>query len=117
MPASGSPAAFESAASSAWRARHDPVGAERLPQRVHVHLEGARGARRRRLAPDRVDQPVGRDRLVRAEEELGEERARPRAAELQRNAVVVDDLERPEHPELHALRPLPRRLKQSLGGS
>ena len=42
----------------------DPVGAERLPERVHVHLESAGRARGRRLAPDAVDQPVGRHRLV-----------------------------------------------------
>ena len=70
----------------------------------------AGGACRRLLPPDRVDQPVGRDRLVRVEEELGEEGAGTGAAELHGEAVVVDDLERAEHPELHALRPLPRRL-------
>ncbi len=52
----------------AGRAGQDPVGPKRLAQRVDVHLQRARGRARRRLTPDPFDQPVGRDRLVRAEQ-------------------------------------------------
>ncbi len=45
-------------------AGQDPVGAERVAKRVDMHLERVRRAGRRPLAPDPVDQPVGRDRLV-----------------------------------------------------
>ena len=93
----------------AGRLGHDPVGPERLSQCVDVHLERAGPARRRCLAPDPVDQPVGGDCPVRLQEELGEERTWPRPAELHGDAVVVDDLQRPQHAELHLSRPLPER--------
>ena len=83
------------------RARGDAVSAERHAQRVHVYLERVGGAGRRRSAPDRVDQPVGGDHLVGVEEEAGEQRARPRAAERDDDAAVVQHLQRPQHTELH----------------
>ncbi len=83
------------------RARHDPVGAERLAQRVDVHLQRRAGVGGRILAPDRVDQPFGRDGAIRAEEQEREHRTGPPAAERDRLAAVVDHLERPEQPELH----------------
>ena len=98
----------------AGRARHDPVGAERLPERVHVHLERTAGARWRCLAPDAVDQPVGRHGLVRVEQEERQKRARARSAERDRRAVVPGHLQRPEQPELQPLQTL---LKPSLSGS
>jgi len=61
----------------AGRARHDPVGAERPPQGVHVHLERATDARGGIFAPDGVDQPLARDRLVGVQQQHGEQRPRP----------------------------------------
>ena len=89
----------------ARRPGDDPVGADRPPERVHVHLERARRARGRLLAPDPVDQAVGRDDVVRVEQELREQGARPRPAERDRRTVVSDHLHRPEQPEFHALTP------------
>ena len=89
----------------AGRPGDDPVGADRPAKRVHVHLERARRARRRLLAPDPVDQAVGRDDVVGVEQELREQGARPRPAERDRRTVVSDHLQRPQQPELHALTP------------
>ena len=91
----------------ARRTRDDAIGAERLPQRVYVHLQRARAARRRLLAPDPVDQAVDRDDLVRVEQEQRQESPRSRAAERHGRAVVAHDLERPQQPELHCPSALP----------
>ena len=99
----------------AGRPRDDAVGAERLPERVHVHLERARAARRRLLAPDAVDQAVDRDDLVRVEQEQREQRPRPLPAESDRPTVVAHHLQRPQQPELHS--PFRTSLKPTLGGS
>ena len=85
----------------ARRACGDAVSAERRAQRVHVHLQRIGGAGRRRRTPDPVDQPVGGDHLVGVKEEEGEQRARPRAAERDDDAVVVQHLQRPQHTEFH----------------
>ena len=98
----------------ARRTSDDAIGAERLPQRVHVHLQRALAARRRLLAPDPVDQAVHRHDLVRVEEEQRQESPRPGAAERHRHTVVTQDLERPQQPELHFLQ---RSLKPGLNGS
>ena len=89
----------------ARRPGDDPVGADRPAERMHMHLERARRARRRLLAPDPVDQAVGRDDVVRVEQELREQGARPRPAERDRRTVVSDHLDRPEQAEFHALTP------------
>ena len=99
------------------RTGHDPVGAEGVPERVDVHLQRVRRARGRRLAPDPVDEPVGGDGLVRNEQELGEQRPRPRPPERHGHAVVAEHLQRPQQPELHPLRPLLTLLKPRFGGS
>ena len=85
----------------AGRTRHDPVGAERLAQRVDVHLQRRARVRRRVLAPDRVDQPFGGDGAIRAEQQDCEHGAGPPAAERHGLADVVHHLQRPEQPELH----------------
>ena len=59
------------------------------------------GARRRLLAPEPVDQPVGRDRAVGLEPEHRQHRALLRSAERDR-AVVDAGLEVAEDAELHA---------------
>ena len=89
----------------ARRPGDDPVGADRPAERMHVHLERARRARGGLLAPDPVDQAVGRDDVVRVEQELREQGTRPRPAERDRRTVVSDHLHRPEQPEFHALTP------------
>ena len=55
---------------------------------------------RRVVAPQGVDEEVGRDDLIRVQQEDGEQRALLLAAELQRLAVGGSDFERPEDPEL-----------------
>jgi hypothetical protein len=99
------------------RTRHDPVGADRASKGVDVHLERVLRARGRRFAPDPVDQAVGRDGRVRREQQPSQQRTRPRAAERHGDAIVVEHLQRPQQAEFHALSPLPRLLKRSLGGS
>ena len=85
----------------AGRTGHDPVGAERLAQRVDVYLERRAGVCRRILAPDGVDQPLGRDGAIGAEQQEREHGAGPPAAERHGLADVVHHLQRPEQPELH----------------
>ena len=87
----------------ARRPGDDPVRPDPPPERVHVHLERARRACRRLFAPDPVDQAVGRDDVVRVEQELREQGARPRPAKRDRRTVVSDHLDRPEQAEFHAL--------------
>ena len=100
------------------RPGHDPVGSERPAQRMDMHLERVLGARGRRLAPDRVDQPVGGDDLVRVEQQLREQRPGPRPPERNRHPVVADHLQRPQQAELQRLKtPSLHSLKPSLGGS
>ena len=67
----------------AGRPRHDALRAECLPQGVDVHLQRSACARGRALAPDPVDQPVGRDHLVRVEQEQPQKRPRALAPERQ----------------------------------
>ena len=86
----------------AGRARDDAVGAESLSQCVHVHLQRARAARRRLLAPDAVQQTVHGDDLVRVQQEQREQRPRPLPTESHRPTVVVHHLQRPQQPELHS---------------
>jgi len=85
----------------AGRPRHDALRAERLAEGVNVHLQRSARARGRALAPDPVDQPVGRDHLVRVEQEQRQERPRALAPERHRPAVVGSNLDRPQQPELH----------------
>ncbi len=66
-------------------------------------LERLGGGRRRRLAPEGVDQRVGRDDLVGPQSENGQQRALPPAAELQHTAVRRQ-LEQAEKPDLHRAR-------------
>ena len=84
-----------------------PPGSPRAA-RLRAPCAGARrssGARSERsrglLAPDLVDQHVGRDEMVGAEEQVGEDRSLLRAPERDRAAAVLDDLDRSQHPEFH----------------
>ena len=51
------------------------------------------------LAPELVDEPLGRDRLVRPQEQQRQQRALVPAAE-RHGPLPVEDLERAEDPEL-----------------
>ena len=70
------------------------------PEIRDVGLQGVAGLPGRLLAPDLVDQGVGRHHLVGAHQEVGEDGALLRPAERQRTVARVD-LERAEHTELH----------------
>ena len=73
---------------------------ERSAQLQDVVLDDLRGRRRRPLAPELVDDPIGRDRLIAMEEEKGEQGALLAAPE--RNLpFALANLERPENAEVH----------------
>ena len=57
---------------------------ERATQLADVVLQHLRGRRRRRLAPQRVDQPIARDRLVAMQQQQGENGALPALPERAR---------------------------------
>jgi hypothetical protein len=85
----------------AGRASGEHVAAERLAQPPDLDLDDLRRGRRRTFPPEPVDQLVGRDDLVRMQQEQREQRALLRSAE--RNpTVLVDHLDRAENPILHA---------------
>jgi hypothetical protein len=84
-------------------ARDDPVLAQLAAQARHVDVDALGDGRRRRLAPQLVDQALGGDHLVRVQQEDGEQRALLRAAEHER-ASVLDHLQRAKKPKFHVLR-------------
>ncbi len=73
---------------------------ERLAQRGDVDLNRLRGGLRDLLRPKRLCEPVGRDDLVRMEEQEREQRALAGSAEIER-APGIEHLERPQNLELH----------------
>jgi hypothetical protein len=73
---------------------------EALAQARDVRLEGVPRLSGRFLAPDLVDQRVGRHDLVRAHEQVREDGALLGAPQGHRTVTRVD-LQRPEHAELH----------------
>ena len=77
------------------------AGLERAAQLRDVGLQRVHRLRRRILAPQLVDQAIGRDDAVGRQQQADEHRALLSTAELQQ-PVVVADLERPEDPELQA---------------
>src|SRR5262249_6683976 len=80
----------------------DAVAPERLPQLRDMDLKRGQSRLRRLLTPERVDQPLSRDELVRAEEKRGQQGPRLATAHLDR-LTVLDDLERPQETKLHCL--------------
>ena len=82
--------------------REDPLSSERLSQRAHVALHDLRCRWRRMLGPERVGDAVGRERLVRVQEQQREERTRATWRKLQ-PAGLPPNLQRPEDAELHQL--------------
>ena len=79
----------------AGRPRLDPLGPESLPQRRHVSAQSRLGGLGRARAPERLDQLVARDDLIRAQHEQREKRAllRPRRSDVDPVGV---DLECPQ---------------------
>ena len=69
-----------------------------------MHLERTERAGRRSVTPDRVDQPVGRDDLVRMEHELREHGPDTWPAQRECLPIVTDGFQGTEDPKLHPLR-------------
>src|SRR5581483_10372271 len=93
-------------------ARLDPLGAERLPEAVHVDLERGDGRAGRIVAPDQVDEPVARNRLAGAEQERGEHGPLLRPPERD-PALVRAGLDRAQHAEFHLPQTLSRRVNRA----
>ena len=68
---------------------------------VDPHLQRAGGVRQRLLAPQIVDQPVGRHRPPLVDQQVSQQRANLRPWDTDRRAVAGPDGQRPEHPESH----------------
>src|SRR5262245_63726440 len=83
-----------------------------------MHIQRLSGGRRRRLAPELVNQTLAGDDRARMQEEHSEERPLLRRAELHLG-VGVEDLQRAENAEVHgAVVPRPRpRIKSAKSGS
>ena len=76
------------------------VAPERLAQLGQVDADGLPRRRRRRRAPQVVDQPLGRDHLVRTQEQNRQDRSLFQRPERNRRPAVKH-FERPEDPEFH----------------
>ena len=79
----------------------DRSGAERASELRDEVLERLRSGRRRRAAPELLDQTIRGDDLARVQGEKREQRALSPCAELD-DATVVRHLERTEDANLHA---------------
>ena len=75
--------------------------AERPTHARDLRLDALDGAGRRLVRPERLDEAVDRDDLVRMEQEHRNEEALLAAAEVDDCAVVTVHLERAEYPEFH----------------
>ena len=86
--------------------QHRTGRTERLAQLGDAHLQRRAARIRRLLAPQVVDEPVGRHDLVNAQQQNREQRALL-GARQRHQRVAVGDLERAEDPEVHRVsRPL-----------
>ena len=83
----------------AGRPRLQPVVAQQPPQPRDLAVQRGQRRRGRGLAPQRVDEGVLRDDLVRPQQQHPEQRAAAAAAEGQ-DAAVVRHLQRAEDPEV-----------------
>src|SRR5439155_7074411 len=81
-------------------ASDEPAVAERLSQLRDVDVHAVQRARRRALAPERVDQTLGRNDLAGVEKQQRKQAALLVATELDR-ASPYAHLDRAEHEELH----------------
>ena len=84
-------------------ARAQPIRVEQLTQPGDVRLQALVRRRRLHAAVQVFEQPLGRNDLVAAQQQDRQERALPRAAELQRTPIVCG-LERPEDSKVHTPR-------------
>src|SRR5439155_8657530 len=69
---------------------------------------------RRRFAPQVIDDPIDRDRLVPVEQQDGEQRELPAAAEP-KGLIAPDDLERTEDTKVHSAPPSDDRTPWRIG--
>ena len=74
---------------------------ERAAQLADVVLEHLRRRGRRRLAPQRVDQPIARDRLVAMQQQQDENGALPALSDRE-GVIAVADLKRSQQAKQHA---------------
>jgi hypothetical protein len=88
----------------ARRPRLEPAVAEQPAQPRHVAVQRRHRGGRRRLAPQRVEEPVLGDDLVRAQQQVAEQRALTPALDRERTALL-HDLQRAQDPELDARSP------------
>src|SRR5262245_21378046 len=65
-----------------------------------MHLDDLRGAPRRFVGPELVDQAIGRDDLIRMEQHQSEHGALLAAADVE-HALAFEHLERPQDPKVH----------------
>ena len=84
----------------ASRLRLQTVVAEDATELRHIVLQDLRRRRRRLVGPELVDQPVGRKRLIRMDQEKCEQRSLLAAPDRELSPVVTD-LERAEDAEIH----------------
>ena len=76
--------------------------AQPAPQLRHVVLQNLGGRGRRRLTPQRVDQPLTGDRLVAMQQQEHQDAALPPLADPDGMVLVIADLEGPEQAKAHA---------------
>jgi hypothetical protein len=84
----------------AGRAGDEPAVAELLAEPRDVDVDALCDRRRRRLAPQLVDEPLGRDHLIRMQQQQHQQRALLAPAERKR-AVLLGHFQRTEKPEFH----------------
>jgi hypothetical protein len=76
----------------------DQLRTDRLSKPGDVVLQGSAGGLRRGRPPDLVDQPVGRDDLVRVQQQIREQGAQPLSVQRD-SAAVLDDRQWAENAE------------------
>ena len=79
--------------------RARPLGIERATKRGYARLQRIRGVSRRALAPQRVDQPIGRDDLADVQQQHRQKRLAPGAAEG-KLPPATPNLQRTQKPKL-----------------
>src|ERR1700722_10229273 len=75
-------------------------GPQSIADLGYANVQHTRGADRRVLPPQPVNQSFGGDRFARVDEKNGEKLPMPRSTHLDRNSGT-EDLQRPEDPIFH----------------